>query len=415
MLKKYFIKCLYLFLVLVFLCTNICYATVVAVTDENLKESLQKFVSSEANEENYNITVSNNVITVIVDNESYTLNYDLSNKPTFTFEIPIEKGMNYDDFKKQTDNLMLPMVGYIAVANIQGVAIEDASAYFLFSYLGNALNGSFSFDSSNSYMIIDDTTEGVTIESDNPNAIKVSEFGERVMEYVNAVYPETQSISDTEGINSYTLTVERKDTTDTSCKLVSTLSVNLDADFSKIIGYTQQMEDSFMNNGITKENADLVVTLKVGQKCKLESTEKITGYAFSGSDCVEINDDKTELTGTKVGKKNGYLYIGEEQKTIYITVEENTSNETLETITLKIESSSGNSGTNTEEPKEEQKEEIKEEIKQESDKTTPADNTVVSSKLPQAGSNNTILFIIIALIALAILIRISLRKYNDIR
>ena len=108
-------------------------------------------------------------------------------------------------------------------------------------------------------------------------------------------------------------------------------------------------------------------------------------------------------------------YIGEEQKTIYITVEENTSNETLETITLKIESSSGNSGTNTEEPKEEQKEEIKEEIKQESDKTTPADNTVVSSKLPQAGSNNTILFIIIALIALAILIRISLRKYNDIR
>lgn len=415
MLKKYFIKCLYLFWVLVFLCTNICYATVVAVTDENLKESLQKFVLSEANEENYNITVSNNVITVIADNESYTLNYDLSNKPTFTFEIPIEKGMNYDDFKKQTDNLMLPMVGYIAVANIQGVAIEDASAYFLFSYLGNALNGSFSFDSSNSYMIIDDTTEGVTIESDNPNAIKVSEFGERVMEYVNAVYPETQSISDTEGINSYTLTVERKDTTDTSCKLVSTLSVNLDADFSKIIGYTQQMEDSFMNNGITKENADLVVTLKVGQKCKLESTEKITGYAFSGSDCVEINDDKTELTGTKVGKKNGYLYIGEEQKTIYITVEENTSNETLETITLKIESSSGNSGTNTEEPKEEQKEEIKEEIKQESDKTTPADNTVVSSKLPQAGSNNTILFIIIALIALAILIRISLKKYNDIR
>lgn len=132
---------------------------------------------------------------------------------------------------------------------------------------------------------------------------------------------------------------------------------------------------------------------------------------ITGVDCVEINDDKTELTGTKVGKKNGYLYIGEGQKTIYITVEENTNNDTLETITLKIESSSGNSGTNTEEPKEEQKEEIKEE----SDKTTPADNTVVSSKLPQAGSNNTILFIIIALIALAILIRISLRKYNDIR
>lgn len=408
-------KCLYLFLVLVILCTNICYATVVTVTDENLKDALQKFSSSEANEENYNITVSNNSIIMSANNETYTLKYDLSNKPTFTFEIPIEKGMSYDDFKKRTDNLMLPMVGYIAVTNIQGVAVEDASAYFLFSYLGSAFNGSFLFDSSNSYMIIDDTIEGVTIESDNPNAIKVSEFEERVMEYVNALYPETQSISDTEGINSYTLTVERKDTTETSCKLVSTLSVNLDADFSKIIGYTQQMEDSFMNNGITKENADLVVTLKVGQKCKLESTEKITGYAFSGSDCVEINDDKTELTGTKVGKKNGYLYIGEEQKTIYITVEENTSNETLETITLKIDSSSGNSGINTEEPKEEQKEESKEEVKQESYKTTPTDNTVVSSKLPQTGSNNAILFIIIALVVLVIFIRINLTKYNDVR
>lgn len=408
-------KCLYLFLVLVILCTNICYATVVTVTDENLKDALQKFSSSEANEENYNITVSNNSIIMSANNETYTLKYDLSNKPTFIFEIPIEKGMSYDDFKKQTDNLMLPMVGYIAVANIQGVAVEDASAYFLFSYLGSAFNGSFSFNSSNSYMIIDDTIEGVTIESDNPKAIKVSEFGERVMEYVNTVYPETQSVSDTEGINSYTLTVERKDTTETSCKLVSTLSVNLDADFSKIIGYTQQMEDSFMNNGITKENADLVVTLKVGQKCKLESTEKITGYAFSGSDCVEINDDKTELTGTKVGKKNGYLYIGDKQKTIYITVEENTSNETLETITLKIDSSSGNSEINIEEPKEEQKEESKEEVKQESNKTTPTDNTVVSSKLPQTGSNNAILFIIIALVVLVIFIRINLRKYNDVR
>lgn len=407
MLKKCFIKCLYLFLVLVFLYANICYATVVAVTDENLKESLQKFVLSEANKENYNITVSKNVITVMIDSESYTLNYDLTNKPKFTLEIPIEKGMSYDDFEKKTDNLMLPMIGYIAVANIQNVDIEDASAYFLLSYLANALNGEFTFNSSNSYMIIDDTAEGITIETDNPNAIKVSEFGERVMEYVKAIYPETQSISDAEEINSYTLTTERKDDTSTSCKLVSTLTVNLDADFSKIIEYMQQNDNSSTNDDTTKENADLVVTLKVGQKCKLESTEKITGYSFLGSDCVEINDDKTELTGTKIGKINGYLYIGEEQKTIYIEVEENTNNEALETITLKIETASGNAGTNTEGSKED--------IKQESNKTTPTDNTVVSSKIPRAGSKNSILFIIMAFVVIIILIRIRLRKYKDIR
>ena len=48
-------------------------------------------------------------------------------------------GMSYEEFKKKTDNLILPMLGYIAVANIQGVEIKDASAYFLFSYLGSAL------------------------------------------------------------------------------------------------------------------------------------------------------------------------------------------------------------------------------------------------------------------------------------
>ena len=293
-------KCLYLFFVLVILCTNICYATVVTVTDENLKEALQKFSSSELNKKNYNITVSNNSIIMSANNETYTLKYDLSNKPTFTFEIPIEKGMSYDDFKKQTDKMMLPMVGYIAVANIQGVAVEDASAYLAFAFLGNALNalnGSFSVDTSNSYMIIDDT-----IKSNNPNAIKISEFGERVMEYVNVLYPETLSFSDTEGINSYTITVEKKDTTETSCKLVSTLSVNLDADFSK--------SGNFVMNNI---------------------------------------------------------------------------------------------------------EEIKEKVKQESNKTTPTDNTEVSPKLPQTGSNNTILFIIIALAVLAIFIKIKLRKYKDVR
>lgn len=396
--KKILIYLLILVLILIQFST-ICLATSTPVTDENLSEVLQKFTSSDANEDNYSITVSNNSINLSTNNETYTLKYDLSNKPTFSFEIPIEKGMSYDDFKKQTDKIMLPMIGYVAVANIQGVAFEDANDYFL----GCALNGSFSLDSNNAYMIIDDTIEGVTIESDNTNAIKVSEFGERVMEYVNAVYSESQSISDIEEINSFNLTVERKDITDTTCKLVSTLSVNLDADFSKISENTQQTDNSFMIIGITKENADLVVNLKVGQKCKIESTEKITGYVLAGEYCVEVNDDKNELTGTKVGMRNGYLYIGEEQKTIYITVEENTNNDILETITLKIESSSGNSATNTEE------------IKQESEKTTLEDNAVVSSELPQTGLNNVIVFIIIVLIVLVILIRIILRKYNDVR
>lgn len=399
---------LYLFFILVILCSNICYATPVTVTDENLKESLQKYVSSEANDENYNITVSNNVITITVDNESFTLNYDLTDKPTFSFEIPIEKGMSYDEFNEQTENLMLPWVGYVAVANIQGVAFEDGMAYILMSYLGNAFNGSWSNE--NSYVIFDDTnmSEGVTIDRDESDkkTIYVSEFGERVMEYVNATYKDKQTITDAEnGINSYEWIIEKRDVTETSCKLVSSLTVNADADFSKIEGYAAQLGESFMDKDITKDNADYSITLKVGQKCRFKTTEKITGHGISGSGCSfeEINENCVEITGTSVGKANGYIYVGENKKTIYITVEENTNNDTLETITYNVESSSKNSVTNTEE------------IKQENEKDTSIDNTVKYSKLPQTGSNNTILFIIIALIAIAILIKICLKKYNDIR
>lgn len=230
-----------------------CYATEVSVTKENLNASLQEFVSSDTNENNYKITVSDNIITIEVDGKSYTLNYDLTEKPKFTLEIPIEKGMSYKDFKEQTDNLILPMIGYVAVANIQGIEVEDASMYIFMSYLGNVLNGFWS--SENSYIIIDDTnlSEGVTIvrgESDT-KTIFASEFGERGMEYVNAIYKDKQTISDaTSGINSYEWIIERKDVTETSCKLVSSLTVNVDADFSKIKGFanTLQKDDEITDN-----------------------------------------------------------------------------------------------------------------------------------------------------------------------
>lgn len=42
-----------------------CYAIAVTVTKENLNTSLQKFVSSNANENNYKITVSDNLIKIV--------------------------------------------------------------------------------------------------------------------------------------------------------------------------------------------------------------------------------------------------------------------------------------------------------------------------------------------------------------
>lgn len=410
MLKKFLIS---LFVFIISLYTTICYATSVPVTDEKLNNSLQKFVSSDSNYENYKISVANKIITITSSDGNYTLNYDLTNNPTFSYEVDIKQGMSYADFKEQTDNLMLPMIGYIAVANIQGVEIEDASTYFFMSYLSNALNGSWSTE--NSYVIVDDTnmSDGVTIDKDESDSktIYASEFGERVMEYVNATYKDKQTIKDSsDGINSYELTTERKDVAETSCKLVSSLSVNLDADFSKLNDYSNQVTESFLNKDITEENADYLIKLKVGQKCNIESNEKIVGYSLSGSSCVEfnVNEDKTVITATSVGKTNGYLYIGDgnTKKSIYIIVEENTSNQTLAPITIKI-NTTPTTPSNTDNPKTDTSDTEKSTI-------TSDDTTIQKTTLPKTGTSETIL--VIGALSICIILAIVFGiKYKDIK
>lgn len=317
-----------------------CYAKVVTVTKENLNTSLQKFVSSSINKDDYKIMVSDQTITIGVDGKNYCFNYNLTGRPTFTLEIPIEKGMSYANFEEQMNGLSLSMIGYMAVANIQGVAFEDINTYFWMSFLENAFNGSWLNE--NPYIIIDDTnmSNGVTInrEENDSNIIYVSEFGERVMEYVNTVYKEKQTLRDSaDDINSYEWTIERKDVTDTSCKLVSSFSVNLDADFSKLYDYNSKLAEEALDKNITRENAYYVVDLKVGQKFRIETNERITGYTLSGSGYKyeEINEKCIEITGEKAGKANGYIYVGEEKKSIFITVE----NMSVSISDLKLEKS----------------------------------------------------------------------------
>ena len=160
--------------------------------------------------------------------------------------------MSYNEFEEKTGGLIASAVGYGAVANIQGANIEDASSYILFHLLFTGLSKGISASSSKEgyYTIVDDTKEGTTIVKD-PNdekTIYVSEFGNHVMEYVNSLYGEKQTFSDADELNTYEMTIERKDVTPTSCKLVSTLTVNTDADFSKVNGYAQQMTEQMVES-----------------------------------------------------------------------------------------------------------------------------------------------------------------------
>lgn len=418
MLKKFLIIFLIVSLILVNGYMTISYATAVKVTDENLKSSLQKFVSSSDNDKNYKITVENKQIKITSDDGNYTINYDLTNKPTFTYEANIAQGMSYKNFQEKTNGSSSTMIGYIAVADIQGVGYEDSLSYFAMCLLASAFSGMSSANTNNSFVIVDDTnmSEGVTIEKD-PNDTKTiyaSEFGNRVMEYVNSLYAEKQTFKDTDGLNTFEMSTERKDVTTTSCKLVTTLTVDTDADFSKMIGYGNQLTDSMMNKNITEENADYLIKLKVGQKCKIESNESVTGHEISGSSCIEFDENHTTITATGIGKANGYIYIGNNntKKSIYVIVEENVGNKTLEPISIKINTISET--INTETPKETN---VKTDTTNNNKQTTTKDDsTVKATTLPQTGSNDIIIVGVIALLGiLCLAFWIKVKRYKDIK
>lgn len=230
--------------------TNI-YATAIVVTKENLNESFQD-ISDRISWIKF--TVSDNTITINIDEErdnigeDYVLNYDLTSNPTFIYEMQIEKGMSYDDFEKTTGRIYLPMFAYIAVANIQGIDFSTGEDYFYDTF-------SDSFSTTGQYKIVDDINDNVNKDESDSNIIYTSEFGEKVIEYVTTEFKNKQTISDSSNdINSYLHTIELKDITDNSCKLVFTLTINMDADFSKISNPDFDDNDSSSDNNNSNDN-----------------------------------------------------------------------------------------------------------------------------------------------------------------
>lgn len=382
---------------------------VVTITNENLKTALENYKNYGGS--NGQISIDNNVITIEEDGKKYNIKYDLNSQPTFVLEINVQKGMSYEEWSKLSDTFYSTLLGYILIASIQEVGFDD-----IYSYLGiSMMEGGLGSFGNNDYVIFDDTklSEGVTIEKnpDDTKTIYVSEFGDRVLEYVNSVYANKSVITDcTYGINSYEWSLERKEVTDTSCKLVSTVKVNTNADFEKIKGYANIFDNEGEGNlgDITETNADYVLKLKVGQKCKIESSERIAGHYLRG-DSIEFNEDNTEIIATKFGVSTGHIYIGntENKKTFYIVVEENTGNTPLETITLKLDDEiTINTPTTIVEEKPSQATSVQKPQKSTQNK---------EEKLPQTGTTLTIIILISIAIIIAVIVGLKLRKYKEIK
>ena len=110
MLKKIFITFLFLIFIFMSLYITISSAEGVSITQENLNNSLQKLAKPFSSiVKNCKISVASNTITVSGNNKNYTVKYSLGNTPTFSIEVPIEKGISYENYVDRTDELLIPL------------------------------------------------------------------------------------------------------------------------------------------------------------------------------------------------------------------------------------------------------------------------------------------------------------------
>ena len=284
------IKCiflLFLIIIMTFSFTINSYAGGVKVTEENLKASFEKIVKTEDNKD-VKIKIENNVITIESDDEIYKLDYDITGKPTFTCVANIKNGMSYEEYKNETDKLLAgPMLAYMAVADIQGIDSDKSMEYFLLTVLSSMFSNLTPEDSN--YILVTEISEGMEITSETSEVIYASEFDKYVMEYTNSVYGNKKIYEDDEKILK--LSMEQKEKTNDSCKIISTIIIDTDKDFSKAkeaiekfenniekmfenISSQNNTQENSNNNNSTSNNSNNTISSNVSISFNTQMTEE---------------------------------------------------------------------------------------------------------------------------------------------
>jgi len=141
--------------------------------------------------------------------------------------------MSYETLKEEMKNLYEPtLICYLAVANINEIDFKNAAFHFMLSALKSSSGETNIALNDVPFIIVSDDVN--TTITGNTKTIKESEFGNRVVEYTKAVYGKKESISDSKNINSFKCVKELKEINDNLCKIIVTLTINLDTDFSKL-------------------------------------------------------------------------------------------------------------------------------------------------------------------------------------
>lgn len=302
-----------------------------AVKEDAFKKGINKFIDLSINDFEYEVEFKDKKMIVSDDDIDYVLTYDLKDNPTIIYEFDVKKGISYDDYNLKLSGILTPILGYIGVSYTHGLNLEDSNAYFYENFIEGIFNAMSEID--NNYVIVDDPE----YSDDDSIVILVEEFGDKVIEYIKAIYKKPIVVKDAKH-NTFTYELFSNCKKD-SCTVTSKVTVNNKGDFDEIKNYAQEIAKKYMDDSITTENADYHIELFVGDSITITGKD-LTGYEKSGMNIIGVDsDDKGYIfEATVAGIANGYFYIGEEdERTFYITVKEAPQNHKSENKTLTVE------------------------------------------------------------------------------
>ena len=268
------IKIIGILIIILFILYSNCYAAIAQVTKESLSQEIQNVISNDESDLGISqVNVGDNTISVNYNNQELEMQYDLSNEPTFSFSFDVQQGMTSLEYSIQNQNIGIIVVPYIAIASLNNVIPKEALLYYAMTEIESA--GGINIDSS------------INSQIDN-----------NIIEYLKSVYGEPQIYNDKQYGNTYELTTELQDVTATSCRVKSTIKINLSGDFTKIHKYVEMIKNSFQgdqNNANTisgEENSSIVHQNVISQN----DNNQISG----NKNLINNETAKTQLTKTGI-------------------------------------------------------------------------------------------------------------------
>ena len=220
------ISCLIVSVIIIIMLSNISYADFIPVTKEKLEDAYENIKKDNRLNINGDITITDDTISIINDEENFTIKYDLSGNPTFWCEQEIDDSIDEDGYSYFVRSLAMPlMLGYYPVATIQGAYNE-----YIISIMMSLIQSGYPSNSVDHNIATDDFDQST------------------IMDTIKEMWKDKATKIDND-FNTYEWIIETRDLTTTSGKVISKVTINTDGDFSKM-----QLANSTTNDNSKSEN-----------------------------------------------------------------------------------------------------------------------------------------------------------------